>query len=392
MPLVPYNEHSGGVYDVDLDAPANERWAEAAEHFGDKVHKLLAHVDQVLDEHFSELPPFWQHSLKVLRGIATPLAGLAERFFGQDYAKEIRGISNSIAVPYGDLVVANILYDVSQARRAVGACSSASFITSNGRPVLARNLDWDYPDSVGEHTVICRFHRRGGFYTSIGVAGFVGLLSAQRNKAWAVTLNQAPSRDLPTQWFQMPACMHLRDACDHSMTFDSLARKITSKQTMSPFFAHVVGTERRQQAVLTGYGVEYAKREAECGVLVQTNHFVHDDDEHRNPTRGVFEEDGELFYEGTYPRFDALNRRLNKQKPKTVEAAHRLLKGLPVTDQNTMQSMVLCPSASKIMLSIRPNEEWAAEEWFCPTCKGDISFPQGPGDYECPHCGEDLEN
>ena len=391
MPLVPYDDHSGIVYDVDLDAPPRERWIEAAGQFGDKVHKLLAHVDEALDEHLlSETSPHWRSILSPLIGVAKPLAGLATRYFGQDYAMEIRGISDAVGAPYGDLAVANIIYDLHQASQSCGACSSASFITRSGKPVLARNLDWSVPDSVGEHTVICRFHRRGGFYTSIGVAGFVGVLSAQRNGAWAATLNQAPASESTTQWTQTPACMHLRAACDRSMTFASLIRKIMTWQTMSPFFAHVVGTERHEQVVVNGFGTEYSKRHAECGVLVQTNHFVHDDDEHLNPTRGVFEEDGELVYEGTYPRYDALVRRMKKQKPATIEAAQRLLKGPPVTHEDTMQSMVLCPSASRIMLSVRPNEEWAAKDWYCESCGRSIHVFQGPGDYECPYCDENI--
>ena len=392
MPLVHYNDHCGKVYDVDLAAPPEERWTEAAEQFGDQIHKLLAHVDEVLNEGCAHLPAYWRGTLKLLKsGIATPLAGTVVRCFGQDYARELRGISQTIDAPYGDLVVANILYDVSQALKNDGACSSASFITSKGRPVLARNMDWDFPDSVGEHTVICRFHRRGGFYTSIGVAGFVGVLSAQRNKAWAVTLNQAPAQELPTQWAQMPACMHLRAACDRSMNFTSLVRNIMSMRTMSPFFAHVVGTERYEQVAVTGYGVEYSKREAEGGVLVQTNHFADEDDEHLNPNRGEFEEDGELFYHDTYPRYDALFRRLKKQKPGTIDAAQHLLKGLPVTNENTMQSMVFCPSASTIRLRVRPNEEWQADEWVCPWCGKDVQCFQGFGEYDCPHCERAFE-
>lgn len=392
MPLVQYDDHCGKIYDVDLAAPPDERWTDAAEQFGGQVHKLLAHVDEELDEYLSHLPAFWRGTIKLLKSrIATPLAGIAVRYFGQDYAHEIRGISKTVDVPYGELVVANLLYDVSQSLTTEGACSSASFITAKGKPVLARNLDWSFPDSIGEHSVVCRFHRKGSSYTSIGVAGFVGVLSAQRNNAWAVTLNQAPAHSLPSRWTQMPACMHLRNSCDRSMTFDSLVRSIMSMQTMSPFFAHVVGTEPHQQVVLNGYGVEYSQRETEDGVLVQTNHFADTDDDHLNLTRDEFEEDGELFYHDTYPRYNALVRRLKKQKPKTTEAALRLLNGLPVTHENTMQSMVLCPSASTIKLRVRPNPDWQAEEWVCPWCKKDVQCFQGSGDYDCPHCDRPFE-
>lgn len=392
MPLVQYSRHSGKVYDIDLAAPPDERWTEAAERFGNQVHKLLAHVDEVLDESLSHLPAFWRHTIKLLKSrIATPLAGIVVRCFGQDYAHEIRGIGRTIGAPYGELVVANLLYDLSQSLTNKSACSSASFVTSKGKPVLARNLDWAFPDSVGEHSVVCRFHRRRSFYTSIGVAGFVGVLSAQRNKAWAVTLNQAPAHALPSQWTQMPACMHLRNSCDRSLTFNSLVRKIMSTQTMSPFFAHVVGTESYQQVVLNGYGVEYSQRETENGVLVQTNHFADPDDEHLNPTRAEFEEDGELFYHDTYPRYAALVRRLGKQNPGTPAAGLRLLNGLPVTNESTMQSMVLCPSVSAITLRVRPNPEWQADEWVCPWCKKDVQCFQGSGEYDCPHCDRPFE-
>jgi len=162
---------------VDLSAPPRERWEEAAEKFGDKIHKLHQHVDEVADD-FCDTS--WWRTLRLLRrGILDPLSMMV-RWFGQDYAYEIKGISRTVGLPYGELVAMNLLYDISQGCCS-GACSSASFVTKRQRPVLARNMDWPCPDSIGEHTVICRMHKNGSFYTSVGVAGFVGVLSAQRN-------------------------------------------------------------------------------------------------------------------------------------------------------------------------------------------------------------------
>lgn len=210
MPLIPYAKHSGRVYDVDLAAPPEERWTEAAEQFGDRVHKLLEHVQEVIDDHWPEIPLRWRMALVAVR---SPLAGIAVGLFGRDYARELQGISDAIDIPYGRLVAANLMYDLAQLWGRAEACSSASFVTKRGQPVLSRNLDWSIPDSIGEHTVVCRFHRRGGFYTAIGVAGFVGVLSAQRDHAWAVTLNQAPAKDFQHSRCRCPrVCISERPA------------------------------------------------------------------------------------------------------------------------------------------------------------------------------------
>lgn len=178
----------------------------------------------------------------------------------------------------------------------------------------------------------------------------------------------------------MPACMHLRETCDHSRSFHALRRRLQSLQTMSPFFAHVIGTTAGEQAVVLGFGREYGLRQAEGGVLVQTNHFVQPDGGYLNP-------DPEC--ESTYARFNVLTLRLKRQKPTSIKAGLQLLQHAPVTHGSTVQSMVLCPAAARIELLVRPNRRWAAEAWRCPHCHRDVHCFRGSGNYECPHsdCG-----
>jgi hypothetical protein len=114
---------------------------------------------------------------------------------------------------------------------------------------------------------------------------------------------------------------------------------------MTPFFAHVIGTEAKQHKVITGLGREFKQRGMKSGCLVQTNHHVGSRElACLNPTRGTWFEDEVEWYFDTYPRLESLNCRL-EEPPTTLAAVHQRLRGRPVTFENTMQQMIFQPAS-----------------------------------------------
>jgi len=362
MPLVDYARTRRPVFDIDLDAEPCDRWAEVGRRNKAKLARFLrdieamSHefVDTFVDRSESWLPASLRRlSKSVLRPLLSGASRLTgsigarvARSFGEDYADEIRGLARASGLPESKLFLANLTYDLAvEFERRSGACSSFSVVVA-GTPVLVRNMDWARPESTGRFTVMTRFHKGSTSYVNVAPLGCVGVLSAMRAGAWAVTLNQACPTG-PLQIPQWPVMHRIRKACDTSLSFPVLLRQLTDMQTMSPFFAHVVGTKPNQQAVVEGTSESFLTRKAKPGrPLIQTNHFVHGSHRHHNGAD----------YQGRdceiCDRYAALEQRL-RTKPRDFADAFSRIRGRPVTHSETMNQMAFRPADGHAVVRVR---------------------------------------
>lgn len=362
MPLVDYTRTKRPVFDIDLDADPYDRWQEVGRRSRAKLGRFLRDIESMLhdgvdvmvDSAWSWVPDFLKPLSKslispLLAGgtrITGTLAATIARTFGEDYQAEIRGLAHGSGLPESKLFLANLTYDLHRGMEGLfGACSSFSVVAEKA-PVLVRNMDWSLPESTGRYTVMTRFHKGDNHYINVAPLGCVGVLSAMRVGAWAVTLNQAPATGHP-QMLQWPAMHRLRRACDSSLTYRSLVRHLTECQTMTAFFAHAVGTMPEEQVVVESTADEFLRRKAKPGKpLIQTNHFVHNAHRHHN---------GED-YQGKdceiCDRYAALEERL-KKKPKDFADAFSRIRGRPVTHSETMNQMALRPADGKAVIRVR---------------------------------------
>ena len=361
MPLVEYSATKLPIHDVDLAAPPADRWKAVCRSEADNMAALLSDCVGECVEYLNWLPGVLRPAVTALAqggaGLGGRLADWVAGLFGEDYVAEIRGIARHAELPLGHLVLGNLIYDISQAGGIPGIGCSSYSVTLDGKPTLARNMDWVLPASTGRHSRIIRFHRGDRHYVSVSALGCVGVVSAFCPGEWAVTLNQAPSDGLATNWLQWPTLQRLRKVCDGFGNYRSLVRRTQEYCTMSPFFAHVVGVEPGQQTVITGLGTTFHRRSARTiddgtTPLVQTNHFLDSDLDDYNPTEETWEEDGETYYFDTYPRARSLERRL-KTPPADLEQVVRKLRGSPVTTEDTQHQMVFQPASGYAKVWLR---------------------------------------
>jgi len=362
MPLVDYTRTKRPVFDIDLDADPYDRWAEVGRRSKAKLGRFMRDIEAMAHDYvdqFVDAAPVWfpdilkpisKSALKpLLSGLSRvtgKMGSWVAKSFGEEYADEIRGLAHASGLPESKIFLANLTYDISvELERYYGACSSFS-VTVEGAPVLVRNMDWALPESTGRFTVMTRFHKGDASYVNIAPLGCVGVLSAMRTGAWAVTLNQA-SPTGPLNIPQWPVMHRIRKACDVSMSYPSLIRHLSDMQTMAPYFTHVVGTKPEQQIVIEGTSESFLKRKPKPGKpLIQTNHFVHTAHRHHN---------GED-YQGAdcdiCDRYAALHTRLRK-KPKDFADALSRIRGGPVTHRSTMNQMALRPADGKAVVRVR---------------------------------------
>jgi len=366
---------TGKVHDIDLDEPADERWTEFAIQNGDAIQSILGDVETHIDE---EVLP---HLSDTVRGVIKSLAsgsGYIGRWLleqtGLEYPQELRCIARHAEIPVGKLLLGNLIYDFTSLSEMYGCgCSSASFDV-NSSPVIVRNMDWVTPPSTGKHTKLIRFHRGRKSYTSVGVAGMVGVVSAMCDK-WALVVNQAPivkscvdEDESDESWWGMltsvvktvasvpqflyawPALQRVRAVCDKMPSYEKLVFHLRTQQTMVPFFAHVVGTQSKDHAVVSHTGEHTYIRTRKHG-LVQTNHYVQGELKKHNP------KNGKDWMWDTYSRYDDLTRARKEAMPApelvqaNPQAALALLKD--VTSVDTMQQMLLWPAQEKLVLKTR---------------------------------------
>jgi len=359
--------YTGKVWDIDLDEPADTRWTDFAIQNGDAIQSLLDDVETEIEETLApNLPGPLMAAVHMLANGGGWLLRQIVDMFGEDYTQELACIAKHAEVPVGKLMLGNLIYDFTSLAEMYGCgCSSISFEVDKS-PVLVRNMDWVVPRSTGRHTRIFRFHRGRQAYTSVGVAGMVGVISAMGD-SWAVTVNQAPVVYKPLNlfdsvfnWlrapkllFKWPVLQGVRAACDLlPKSYNSLVLGLRSYETIVPFFAHVVGSKAHEHTVVTHVGDDDAIRTRRNG-LVQTNHYVHRKYEEYNPDKA----------EGwvTYPRYDALkavlrNSLTDERKESIAQRPVTALQLLAdATDEDTMQQMVLWPSRQQMVVKTRNN-------------------------------------
>jgi hypothetical protein len=347
--MIDYNKYFGVIYDVDLTISPQKRWSLIAEELHDEivetVTEVMTEAEGFADDYLRYFSPFYQNIIRVLISGGIPVIGTLYRMFGEEYVREIESVAKLVDISFSKLLLCNLSYDISQYSKYHYACSSFSF-NLRGAPLLARTMDWVWPDTLGHHTIVVRFHKKKHQYYAITFPGFVGVLSVISPKKWAMTVNMAPQVISP-KVIKWPALMLTRAACDNSKSYSSLVINIAKRDTQTSFFVHIIGIKKDEHCIIEKEPGYYRIRRNKLP-LIQTNHFV--DDEDRNPSEGL---ESDIIYYDSFPRYKSLNRRL-KKLPDSLKDTMKHLSGMPVTNERTMQSMVFYPKSGRWLLKVRP--------------------------------------
>ena len=343
------------VWDIDLKNTACRRWCDFSLchclDLEDLLKDVVKHFVGQLDSLPGYIRPLVSAGAKGSARLGGRLANTIAGMFGQEYVREIRAISECTRQPLSYVMLGNLIYDLMQMGDQAGVGCSSYSCDIGGKPTLVRNMDWVVPRSTGKFTRVLRFHRGEDHYVSVSVVGCVGIVSAMCPGKWALTLNQAPTTGTSPGGFQWPVLQRLRHCCDKMGSYEELVADLQEYRTMTSFFAHVVGTKPDQHTVITGLGSEFWQRDREEPCLIQTNHFVGEELEGRNPPEH-WQEGEDWYYNDSYRRMRALTKRL-KDPPKTLVGARRKIMGSPVTTSDTMQQMVLQPATGYWKLWVR---------------------------------------
>ena len=357
MKLKPYEETGLPTYDIDLEAPPDVRWKHVAQKESKNIGRLLDDVVNLCVDRASSFPlvvrPLVVAAGKGVARLGGQIVDMIASCFGEQYVAEVRAIAKHADQPLSHVMLGNLTYDLCQMAGIYGLGCSSYSCNIDGAPTLVRNMDWVWPRSTGKHSRLIKFHRGKESYTSVGVLGCVGVVSAFCPGKWAVTINQAPMEGATSSYFQWPVLQRLRNVCDQMGTYRDVVAGLQEYETMTSFFAHVVGTKPTEHTVVTGLGDKYRRRSLKEDFLIQTNHYIGQKDleMHNGPAKWK-DDDGQEWVCDSQYRAKSLAKKL-ETFPLTLAEARKRICTSAVTTTDTMQQMVFRPASGYSRVWVR---------------------------------------
>ncbi|CAH1799209.1 unnamed protein product [Owenia fusiformis] len=228
-------------YTVNLDLPAGQRWGHVLkEHKGSVIvmHNMLKHY-----------LPEWTAEL-----VEKVAAGL-DSFLPEPYASEIRGMAEAVDINLGDLVIANIVYDIT------AFCTSTVAQDSSGHIWHARNLDYGFAESLKNITIMVDFTRGGKVvYSSTTYAGYVGILTGQKPHAFTVSLDERRQGNiyvienilmLLLDYKHGLMSFYIRDVFETTANFTEAVKALATRPSVAPSYVIIGGVLPGEGAVIT---------------------------------------------------------------------------------------------------------------------------------------------
>ncbi|GMS92741.1 hypothetical protein PENTCL1PPCAC_14916, partial [Pristionchus entomophagus] len=179
-------------FDVNLDAPAAERFKEIASKYTDSMNALIQVVKDLL-------LPVYPNAVEVI----DDFFGAMHHKLDQPYRDEIQGIADASGIPLGQIVMYNVIYEF------LSACTSIIAVDENDSLYHVRNLDfglwigwdpvnhaWELSRALSNNIVNIRWIKGGQvLYKSNNFAGFVGVYNGLKQGKFALTANSRFGKD-----------------------------------------------------------------------------------------------------------------------------------------------------------------------------------------------------
>lgn len=328
-------------YEIDLSLPERERWWEVIEAEGDMARELA-------EEALGSVDP---SSLK-LRALGGLFSGLYAVSGGR-FRDEMKSWSQALGVSTGSVYLVNCAYELSHlAERAAqstlfsrvfGCTAGARWVRGLGM-VHARSMDWPIP-GIGPATRLFRFVNGSQEFVSVGVPGFVGVLSGMVPGAYSVTINWAPPVERPS--FDWGPAFLLREVLAECETYDEAVNALSESRLSTAVFFLVCGVRKNEACVIERTRKYAVIRPVEGGLVVQGNHHVAEDFADNNDL--IDQHDPDSLFACSAERVSLLGQRLSRVL--AADSLARVRKALcvfPVQNEDSVQQMVFCPKTGQV--------------------------------------------
>ncbi|KAL3881915.1 hypothetical protein ACJMK2_028302 [Sinanodonta woodiana] len=226
-------------YEVSLDVPPELRWTKVVEDYKEIVQFAHSVIRSYVPE---DLIP-----------LVEEIGADIDNYIKQPYAAEMRGIARALNCSLGDVVLVNLIYDIS------AFCTSIVSQDDHGQIWHSRNLDYDFGGMLRNITVHVDFVSEGQtVYSAITYAGYIGILSGQRPKAFSITVDERDQGSIFENILvaildkkAVPMSFLVRDTLANEPDFESAINHLSKTDTVASVYFIIAGVNPGEGAVIT---------------------------------------------------------------------------------------------------------------------------------------------
>jgi len=248
-------------YVMNLDLPANERWNDIAADFKDKTQDMVNYLTQFI--------PTW--TIPIVEDIGHSI----EKFFPEEYVDEMKGFAKATGIDEGMVVILNMAYQLSSLGQNCstdnttgpgcdddgppGLCTSTVFNGMDDKIYLARNLDWNFPDTLLDCVINVDYQAKNNtVYKGTTLAGFVGIMNGVRPGGYAVSMNaRNHGGNILPNFFELLAVgartptQNLRHTLATEQSYDAAVSKLKADRLANDVYYIVGGTKKDEGVVIS---------------------------------------------------------------------------------------------------------------------------------------------
>lgn len=248
---------------VDLDLPPQKRWMVLAND------TRFATYNQDLTGYLAQIVP---------KSLIPVLASILKSFkhtFYKDYAAEMEGLAEALGVSVGDIVTANLIYQLEnigvscEKRNTTGPCPSdqldgpglcSGVVADDGSKVWqGRNLDWNLDATLLKYVLQVDYRRNGKtVFVGAQIAGEIGVLhgmSSGSGFSGQINARQTGGKvgaNLAEMLIGGKTPTHvLRRALETQGSFAAAADFLSTSHLANPVYYIIAGASHREGAIIS---------------------------------------------------------------------------------------------------------------------------------------------
>nr|UVW99775.1 acid ceramidase 1 [Nephotettix cincticeps] len=253
-PYPPPTSKSIKTFNINLDAPPEDRWKEVVQKNLFQLKKLTEMIERSLGP-------------VVMSAVDTAMTWL-HYLLPSEYHRELNGLSLASGVSVARVTLFNVFYEIS------AFCTSIVMEAEDGKIYHGRNLDfgivfgWDAKNHTWFITEILRpliikvnFFKNGKpLYSSVTYAGYTGILTGIKKNAFSLTINERYVTNGGylgiAEWFmgihnQSWLGLLTRRVMETAESYDKAQELLSNTPLVAPVYFILAGNTSSQGVILT---------------------------------------------------------------------------------------------------------------------------------------------
>jgi predicted choloylglycine hydrolase len=320
---------------IRLSEPASTRWGGAhLEEDKKDAALLIKEAEKDVADYMGDYS--WMlKAYPVVSGVVRRLYSM----YGGLYLDDMEFWAKSLGMSLGRLVMLNCAYEISHVTGKLYGCTAGAIRQGNRGWCHVRNMDWPLK-AIGRATRIYEYQTPTHMFYSVGMPGYVGVISGMVPGAYSVTINWAPPVGRPTFDFGPGFLLrHVLETC--TKVHDAIEVLSSTPLATSVFYTVVSGlTPLVIERTPTRSAVRYLYDQG-----AQGNHF------HDKTFGNTYNTDKE-HVEWSVSREDRLSRSIStltkKDKTLSLTELAGCLDDYPTCNECSYQQMIFVPHTGEL--------------------------------------------